>query len=233
MTVLPALKTTIADQIRPELHTTTIFLQVGGMSNYFLKYNDLVKTFRNNKEDVFPCLQEQAQAEQAQDTTRNLINIGKIIQKKIYIPKQQFIDLFSDVTQMREQKTYVLYQEADAEVLAEGVAPYMKDRDACSGPVTVWTLDKLKNYSAGEAEPGEAEPGEAEPSEAEPGEAEPGEAEPSEAEPSDALNQLMDQDSTAGGQRHKSIRHKSIRHKRKSMRRKSIRHKRHQTLRKT
>jgi hypothetical protein len=230
MTVLPALKTTIADQIRPELHTTTIFLQVGGMSNYFLKYNDLVKTFRNNKEDVFPCLQEQAQAEQAQDTTRNLINIGKIIQKKIYIPKQQFIDLFSDVTQMREQKTYVLYQEADAEVLAEGVAPYMKDRDACSGPVTVWTLDKLKNYSAGEAEPSEGASSEST-----------SEAEPSEAEPSDALNQLMDQDSTAGGQRHKSIRHKSIRHKsirhksirHKSNRRKSIRHKRHQTLRKT
>jgi hypothetical protein len=111
----------VSDFLKPTILTTTIVLQVmdgATAQNYLIKFNKLVEVFKNSNEDYTPCRVAEPNGQiDVQDKTRRLINIGKVIEKQIFIDKIQFMQLFADKKTVRQTRCYILqHNEASEKV---------------------------------------------------------------------------------------------------------------------
>ena len=158
----------LRDPLNSTMFTTTFVLQVKdseNTKNYLIKYNDLVNVFRRNQQDAYPCRTDRpTNAGEHIDKTRNLINIGKIIKKDIYVHKAQFKQCFISRNAIRAQRTFVVYNNPADEVIP-AVTPNVSNVAQCKGPVSLWTIKKLPNIPI-EGQPAEALQREAPPAEA-------------------------------------------------------------------
>jgi hypothetical protein len=140
----------VREQLAATVFTTTLVLQVvdgtNPVTNYLIKYNDLIKMFGGRQQDAFPCVTNKPMTLADVVIDRSLINIGKILKKDIYVRKEQFISCFRSQATIRAQRTYVLYKNNETELLP-AVTPAVAALDIgkCKGPVTLWSLQNLPN----------------------------------------------------------------------------------------
>jgi uncharacterized protein YjbI with pentapeptide repeats len=129
--------------------TTSIIISIknepplrAGFTNYILKINDVINLLKLDKKDAMACKTNEP-ADIVNE--RRLVNIGALVNKKIYIDKRQLIRLLPNngaVAAAKRLRSFVLQFNDTSEVLP-GVSPL--NARLCQGPITVWDFQAWPN----------------------------------------------------------------------------------------
>jgi uncharacterized protein YjbI with pentapeptide repeats len=152
------------------LPTTSIIICIkneppfrAGFTNYILKINDVINLLKLDQKDAAACKTLTDIVDE-----RRLVNIGALVNKKIYIDKRQLIRLLPHdgaVNAAKRLRSFIL-QYNDASEVLPGVSPLSNEEGMCQGPVKVWDFQVWSNTiptaaAAVEAAVGSLMPGDA------------------------------------------------------------------------